>query len=80
MGFHRVGQHYIFQHAAFLTDLQLAVAVRALKVMMHIEQQLADVGVFEAKFLREHQRAAGIQPLIDFIEDRGDRPAQGTEW
>jgi hypothetical protein len=28
------------------------------------------VGVFEAEFLREHQRAARIQPLIDFIEDR----------
>ena len=70
MGFDRVRQHHIFQHAAFLADLQFAVAVGALKVMMHIEQQFANVGVFEAEFFREHQRAARIQPLIDFIEDR----------
>ncbi len=63
MGFDRVRQHHIFQHAAFLADLQFAVAVGALKVMMHIEQQFANVGVFEAENFSESTSAPpGFSP------------------
>ena len=70
MGFNAVRQHHVFQHAAFLTDLQFAVTVGAFEVVMHVEQQFADVVIFETEFFRQHQRAARIEPLIDFIEDR----------
>lgn len=62
MGFDGVRQHHIFQHAAFLADLQFAVAVGALKVMMHIEQQFANVGVFEAEFSERTSAPPGFSP------------------
>ena len=34
MGFHRVRQHDIFEHAALLTDLQLTVTVRTFEIVV----------------------------------------------
>ncbi|SAD36700.1 Uncharacterised protein [Enterobacter cloacae] len=68
MRFYRVGQHHVFQHAAFLANFQFAVAIGPFEVVVHVEQQLANVSVFETEFFRQHQRAAGIQPLINLIQ------------
>ncbi|MNP53507.1 hypothetical protein D3C76_1479880 [compost metagenome] len=38
--------------------------------MVHVEQQLADGGIFEAELLRQHQRAARVQPLINFVQQQ----------
>ena len=46
MGFHGIGQHHVFQHAAFLADLQFAVTVGTFKVVVHVEQQFTNFGIF----------------------------------
>ena len=58
MGFHGIGQHHVFQHAALLADLQFAVTVGTFKVVVHVEQQFTNFGIFETEFFRKHQRAA----------------------
>jgi hypothetical protein len=60
--FDRIGQHDVFQHAALLADFQLAVAVGTLKVVMHVEQQFANMRIFETEFFGQHQRAPDSAP------------------
>ena len=50
MGFHGIGQHHVFQHAALLADLQFAVTVGTFKVVVHVEQQFTNFGIFETEF------------------------------
>ncbi|VFS58536.1 Uncharacterised protein [Raoultella planticola] len=58
-----------FQHAALLADFQFAVAIGTLKVVMHVEQQFANMRIFKTEFFGQHQRATGIQPLVNLIQN-----------
>ena len=40
----------------------------ARKVVVHVEQQFTNFGIFETEFFRKHQRAARVQSLINFIQ------------
>ena len=66
-----VGEHDVFQRAALLRDLQLAVAVGTLEGDVQVGEQRVLLRIGEAQFLREDQRAAGQQCLAD--------PAQQAE-
>lgn len=62
MGFHGIGQHHVFQHAALLADLQFAVTVGTFKVVVHVEQQFTNFGIFETEFSESTSAPPGFSP------------------
>ena len=63
MLFEAVGQHHLFDGAALLRNLQLAVAIGAFEGDMQLGEQLMLGCILEAQLFRENQRATGQQRL-----------------
>ncbi len=62
VGLDGIWAHHIFNRAAFLADLQLAVSVGTFEIVVQIDQQLVGFLIRKHKFFRQDQNATRANP------------------
>ena len=60
-----LGHEHVLERRAFARNLQGAVVIASLVLMMELDQQLLQLGVLVDDFLRQDEYAARIQPVRD---------------
>ena len=78
----RVDDHDVFQRAALLADLQVAVAVGAFVVQVHRVIEGVVLRVVKADFFRDDEQAPGRQGPADLSQQREPviRASSPTIW
>ncbi len=62
---HGLRDQDVFECGAFATDLEIAVGILSLELVMHLHQQLLHYAVLVHDFLGQHENAASDQAIVD---------------